>query len=95
MNFVNTYFGGHQVRIRPGFLKQNITIDGKKVPKKILNYHCPFINSSKQEMSCIDGVYTVKSLTVANDVINMQNGKIFINDHDIEQIIHGDPKIDI
>ena len=78
-NFVDDELNGHEVRIRPGFLKQSITIDGKKVPKKFLKMHIPFVNTWIENY---DGERT-KSIIVNRDKICSQKDKILVNDHEI------------
>lgn len=85
MNFINDELNGHQVRIRPGFLKQNITIDGKKVPKQFLKYNFPFqlITTGTITQGHITNS-TERRIVADKDIISLQKGKIFVNNHEFE-----------
>ncbi len=82
MLFVDDNSSGHDLKIRPGFLKQNIYIDGQKVPKKLLHYTFPFQLISSSVSTTTIG--NKPSITVyGKDSIDFSDGKVVVNGHEL------------
>ncbi len=84
MNFYDNFINGHAVRVRPGFFKQRITIDGKQVPRKFMKFNFPLVSIVKPEYDYGERRPILKSITFDRDKISVKDDKIFVNDHEIE-----------
>ena len=79
---MNFFIGDHEVQIKPGFLKQRIWVDGKKVPKKYLNFTVPSIFVNTVIDNERDGNRQVE--VYQRDRFEFDDGKLFLNGHEFE-----------